>query len=137
MSAEATGPVRLCSPPRSALESMARQSPEPERRLHGQAPRELDEARERMMTLGRKTAAERVASFLPPMARHADPEADGPAKRFDIPPTRPDIADVLGLTIETVSRQLTRLRKARVVEIQGAGASSSPTAPRSRPPPGA
>ena len=119
VSAETAGTVRLCSFPRSALESMARQSPALERRLHGQALRELDEAREWMMTLGRKTAAERVASFLLLVARHADPEADGPARRFDIPLTRSDIADFLGLTVETVSRQLTRLRKAGVVEIEG------------------
>jgi CRP/FNR family transcriptional regulator len=60
-----------------------------------------------------------VASFLLLVARHADPEAQGIARRFDIPLTRADIADFLGLTIETVSRQITRLRKAGVIDLEG------------------
>jgi CRP/FNR family transcriptional regulator len=117
--AEAAGPVRVCSFPKAALEAMVQEAPELGRRLHAQALRELDEAREWMLTLGRKTAAERVASFLLLVARHADPEAQGIARRFDIPLTRADIADFLGLTIETVSRQITRLRKAGVIDLEG------------------
>ena len=73
-----------------------------------------------MLTLGRKTAAEKVASFLHLIAVHADPNAldeDGPVT-FELPLTRADIADFLGLTIETVSRQLTKLRKDGVIEIE-------------------
>ncbi len=115
--AEAAGPVRVCSFPRAALEAMVQEAPELGRRLHAQALRELDEAREWMLTLGRKTAAERVASFLLLVARHADPE--GTASRLDIPLTRADIADVLGLTIEAVSQRITRLRKAGVIGLEG------------------
>lgn len=120
--AEAAGTVRLCSFPKSALEAMTREAPELGRRLHAQALRELDEAREWMMTLGRKTAAERVASFLLLVARHMDPEATedapGVVRRVDLPLTRADIADFLGLTIETVSRQITRLRKAGIIAVE-------------------
>lgn len=121
VSAEAASDVRLCTFPKKLIESMIVEQPELENRLHRQALRELDEAREWMLTLGRKTAAEKVASFLHMIARNVDPDHDydepGPAA-FDLPLTRADIADFLGLTIETVSRQLTKLRKAGIVEIE-------------------
>ena len=117
VSAEAASLVRLCTFPRSALEEIVRQSPALGGRLHRQALRELDDARDWMMTLGRKTAAEKVASFLLLLSRHIDPLRGGPADRFDIPLKRADIADFLGLTIETVSRQLTRLRKSGIISI--------------------
>ena len=69
--------------------------------------------------LGRKSAAERVASFLHFIALHINPEGsgdDGP-QQFEIPLKRSDIADFLGLTIETVSRQITKLRQAGVIKI--------------------
>ena len=121
VSAEAGSPVSLCIFPKTALEAMIREQPELEHKLHVQALRELDEAREWMLTLGRKTAAEKVASFLHMIARNIDPEQDGEesdSRTFDLPLTRADIADFLGLTIETVSRQLTRLRKAGIIEIE-------------------
>jgi CRP/FNR family transcriptional regulator len=97
-----------------------RASPELERRLYRQALDELDEARDWMVTLGRKTAAEKIASFLLMIARHIDPTADPDrdSAAFDLPLTRADIADFLGLTIETVSRQLTRLRADKVISIE-------------------
>ncbi len=116
--AEAASTVRLCTFPRSALKEMVRQSPDLEHRLHEQALRELDDAREWMMILGQKSAAEKVASFLLLLGRHIDPYSDGFSKDFDIPLGRSDIADFLGLTIETVSRQLTHLRKSGVITIQ-------------------
>jgi CRP/FNR family transcriptional regulator len=82
-----------------------------------QTLRELDEAREWMVTLGRKTAAEKVASFLLLIATHLDPEAEGDSRRFDLPLSRADIADFLGLTIETVSRQLSRLKSDGIISI--------------------
>jgi CRP/FNR family transcriptional regulator len=117
VTAEAANLVRICSFPRSVLEAVIRESPGLERRLHEQALRELDEARDWMMTLGRKSAAEKVASFLRLVGRHVDPSPDGYATQFEIPLERADIADFLGLTIETVSRQLTLLRKAGVIDI--------------------
>lgn len=118
ISAEAASTVRLCTFPRSALEDIVRQSPTLEHRLYRQALRELDDARDWMMTLGQKSAAEKVASFLLLLSRHVDPMKDGYSKTFDIPLKRADIADFLGLTIETVSRHLTRLRKAGIVDIE-------------------
>lgn len=120
VSAEAATPVRVCAFPRRVIDEIVRQSPEMEHRLYEQSLRELDEAREWMMTLGRKTAGEKVASFLHLIALQMDPEADFGAQpvRFELPLKRGEIADFLGLTIETVSRQLTQLRKAGVIQFE-------------------
>lgn len=118
VSAEAATDVRVCSFPKSALEEMMRQSPDMERRLHEQTLNELDEAREWLLALGRKSASEKVASFLHMIAINIDPEGhDGGVKEFELPLKRAEIADFLGLTIETVSRQITKLRKAGVIEL--------------------
>jgi CRP/FNR family transcriptional regulator len=82
-----------------------------------QALRELDEARDWMVTLGRKNAAEKVASFLYLIATHIDPTEDEPVASFDLPLSRADIGDFLGLTIETVSRQISKLKADGVIEI--------------------
>jgi CRP/FNR family transcriptional regulator len=122
VAAEAASNVELCVVPRKTLEALVARYPALEHRLMQQTLRELDEARDWMVTLGRKTAQEKVASFLYLIATHADPNA-GPAGdgegsvAFDLPLTRLDIADFLGLTIETVSRQLTRLRQTDVIRI--------------------
>lgn len=119
MAAEAVTNVKVCSFPKSLLENLIAETPELEHKLYEQSLRELDEAREWMLTLGRKTAAEKVASFLYLLATHADPEADlkSGSVTFEIPLKRSDIADFLGLTIETVSRQLTKLRQAKVINL--------------------
>lgn len=93
------------------------EAPGLEHRLHEQTLKELDEARDWMLTLGRKTAQEKVASFLYLIASHVDPE-EGMANEFDLPLSRADIAYYLGLTIETVSRQITKLRKDEVIRIE-------------------
>lgn len=118
--AQAATEVTLCSFPRNILEQLIHESPELEHRVLEQTLNELDEARQWMVTLGRKTAAEKVASFLWLIATHINPEADKHAGRssFDLPLSRADIADFLGLTIETVSRQMTKLRKDGVIVIE-------------------
>lgn len=119
VSVEAVTEVKVCSFPKSILKSLIVETPKLEHRLYEQSLRELDEAREWMLTLGRKTAAEKVASFLYLLATHVDPEADleSGSVSFEIPMKRSDIADFLGLTIETVSRQLTKLRQAKVINL--------------------
>lgn len=123
VAAEAASDVELCRIPKLALERLIKESPELEHRLLEQTLRELDDAREWMVTLGRKTAAEKVASFIYLIATHIDPKFDklndkNSAIEFEIPLTRMDIADFLGLTIETVSRQITKLRKESVIEVE-------------------
>jgi CRP/FNR family transcriptional regulator, anaerobic regulatory protein len=114
---QAATDVRVCTFPVRVLEKLIKQSPELEHKLHEQALKELDEARDWMLTLGRKTASEKVASFLYMVAAHFNPEAEEKHLRtsFDIPMKRADIADFLGLTIETVSRHITKLRHSGVI----------------------
>lgn len=120
INAEAATDVSLCSFPKATMDRMMQEQPGLEHRLLQQALIELDDARDWMVTLGRKTAAEKVASFLMLIARNIDPSRDPErhAVTFDLPLTRADIADFLGLTIETVSRQLTRLRTDNVIRIE-------------------
>ncbi len=118
LTAEAASPVELCVVPKRTLEQLIAKTPALEHKLMGQTLRELDEARSWMVTLGRKTAGEKVASFLLLIATHLDPLAEGQTSaRFDLPLTRLDIADFLGLTIETVSRQITKLRQQGVIVV--------------------
>ncbi|WP_306119733.1 MULTISPECIES: Crp/Fnr family transcriptional regulator [unclassified Roseitalea] len=118
-SAEAATDVRVCSFPKSVVEDLTRTAPNMEHALHEQTLKELDEARDWMLTLGRKTATEKVASFLYLIASNIDPEMvdESPVIRFELPLKRLEIADFLGLTIETVSRQITKLRKANIIEL--------------------
>jgi len=75
---------------------------------------ELERAQDHLLVLGRKTACERVASFLRGVAERA------PAERHALPMGRQDMADYLGLTIETVSRMLTQLQSSAVVSFESA-----------------
>ncbi|WP_454286981.1 Crp/Fnr family transcriptional regulator [Rhizobium arsenicireducens] len=119
VTAEAATETEICCFPRPIVERMVGEARELERKLHSQSLKELDEARDWMLTLGRKTAQEKVASFLYLIATHIDPEkSGGNSTTFDLPLSRADIADFLGLTIETVSRQMTKLRKENIIVIE-------------------
>lgn len=117
LTAEAATNTEVCAFPRAVLERMIADTPELEHRLYDQSLKELDEARDWMLTLGRKTAREKVASFLHLIATHVDPDA-GDGCEFELPLSRADIADFLGLTIETVSRQMTKLRKDKIILVE-------------------
>jgi CRP/FNR family nitrogen fixation transcriptional regulator len=75
---------------------------------------ELARSQEHVLTLGRRSASERVASFLLSLA-----ERLGAGDVVEVPMSRQDIADYLGLTIETVSRTLTQLQADGVLEVRG------------------
>jgi len=75
----------------------------------------LARCREKTIALGRKTAQERIASFLVSMAERSGSNASGEVE-LTLPMSRRDISDSLGLTIETVSRQLTELRGEGLLE---------------------
>jgi len=81
-----------------------------ERRLLDVAERELEAAHRHMLLLGRQTARERVATFLVSMWRRQAVAGDV-SRRVPLPMGRADIADHLGLTIETVSRTFSALRR--------------------------
>ncbi len=118
--AEAIQPLQLCCFPRRKLEALLAGLPRLERRLLGETAHELAAAQDQMVLLGRKTALERVASFLIMLSERAV-KRRRPASPLDIPMTRTDIADYLGLTTETVSRTLTRLRGGRLIATQTRG----------------
>ncbi len=118
--AEAVTEVEICTFPHAAFERLVGEYPGLQQRLFKDTLDELDAARDWMLLLGRKTAEEKVASFLLMLARHAlmtGCQHTGAANvaAFELPLTRSDIADYLGLTIETVSRQLTRLKTSNVI----------------------
>ena len=117
-SAEAIEPVRLCRFSRSRLFRLLGDFPALERRLLDRAATELVAAQEQMLLLGRKTARERVASFL--LAQSAAVPCGRTRLNLHLPMGRGDIADYLGLTIETISRTLSRLRSEGLIEIPSA-----------------
>lgn len=87
-------------------------------RLLAACEQPLQRLRDKAVALGRKTAPERVADFLLSMASRIGVRRDGETV-FELPMSRRDIADSLGLTIETVSRQFTQLREDGIIETQG------------------
>ena len=115
-SAEAIERVRFCRFQRSKLRTLLDDFPLMEKRLLEVAANELVAAQEQMLLLGRKTARERLASFLLLQSRQGMPCGHS-RRRFSLPMTRNDIADYLGLTIETVSRTLTKLRSEGLIDI--------------------
>ncbi|MET1755657.1 Crp/Fnr family transcriptional regulator [Novosphingobium sp. RD2P27] len=112
--------AQVCTFRRSAFDEFARGHPELEHSLLQRTLTELDRTRQWMLLLGRKAATARVATFLLEMSsRYATNCNDGASTApisFDLPLSRQDIADLLGLTIETVSRQITHLREDGIIE---------------------
>ena len=115
--AEAVTSLELCRFPRRQLEVLLDRFPTMEKRLLGIASNELVAAQDQMLLLGRKTAQEKLASFLAMLSRRWANAGRDPG-RLALPMNRVDIADYTGLTVETVSRAFTRLRKARVIGLE-------------------
>ncbi|MEM6303452.1 MAG: Crp/Fnr family transcriptional regulator [Pseudomonadota bacterium] len=118
-SIEAVTELHLCLFSRAGFRKVLLEHPALEHRLLNQALDELQLAREWMVLLGRKTAAERVASFLLYVGEKMQAQPGDCATGFDLPVSRADIADFVGLTVETVSRQITKLRKAQIIVMDG------------------
>jgi CRP/FNR family transcriptional regulator len=114
--AEAVAPSALCKFPRRQFDIFIAENPALERRLYAVAAHELAAARQQLVLLGRKTAAERLASFLLILAGHCHARRD---EEIQLPMSRADIADYLGLRIETVSREISALKAARVIQLTG------------------
>ncbi|QFT63269.1 CRP/FNR family transcriptional regulator, anaerobic regulatory protein [Roseivivax halotolerans] len=118
---EAISEVTLCRFERKAFEDLVRSTPHIATRLMTMALDELDSAREWAVVLGRMSAREKVLSFLVRLARRnaAQMGQDAPedALTLHLPLSREELADYLGLTIETTSRQFTALRKDGLIEL--------------------
>ena len=112
----------MCCFRKKPFEELMTKTPHVAQRLLEMTLDELDAAREWMLLLGRKTAREKIASFLSIIARRDASLNLRPTKGalvFDLPLTREAMADYLGLTLETVSRQISALRKDGVIELEG------------------
>lgn len=117
----ATTDLVMCCFRRKPFEDMMISTPHVGQRLLQMTLDELDAAREWMLLLGRKTAREKIASLLAILARRDAglnaKSARGPIT-FELPLTREEMADYLGLTLETVSRQMSALKRDGVVELE-------------------
>jgi CRP-like cAMP-binding protein len=102
--------------PRSRLESLAEQDPRVARGLREVACAAMSRLHGLILNLGRTTAEEKVGHFL---VRMADRLAGGAADKVVLPMSREDIADYLALSVETVSRSLTHLKRRGVIRLTG------------------
>jgi CRP/FNR family transcriptional regulator len=111
--------AELCIFSRSSFDAFARNHPALEHKLLQRTLEELDRAREWMLLLGKKTATERIATLLLEMSIRLSETGcsveQNELNEFASPLDRQQMGDVLGLTIETVSRQLSRLKADGVI----------------------
>jgi CRP/FNR family transcriptional regulator, anaerobic regulatory protein len=118
----ATTDLVMCCFRKKPFEELMARTPHVAQRLLEMTLDELDAAREWMLLLGRKTAREKIASLMAIIARRDATlklkGTQGPLV-FDLPLTREAMADYLGLTLETVSRQISALRKDGVIVLDG------------------
>ncbi len=115
-SAQVTTRTRVRSIPMGSLRQAARADGQLGLKLCEALSRELLASRELLFTIGRCTASERLASFLITLSRRNERCGQDPME-FVLPMTRYDIADFLGLTIETVSRTFTKLRRDGIIDL--------------------
>jgi CRP-like cAMP-binding protein len=114
LTAEAVGDVTLVRYARAHLERLSEERADVRKQLTERLRNDLCAAHRHLIQLGCQSAKERVASFLSSMAERA--EIDN-GEAVEMPMGRQDIADYLGLTIETVCRTLSDLKEARVIAI--------------------
>ncbi|MCL4163737.1 UNVERIFIED_CONTAM: hypothetical protein GTU68_012722 [Idotea baltica] len=114
----AVSELTLCHFHKKPFENVTLSTPHVQERLVEIALDELDAAREWMLLLGRKTAREKIASFLLICVRRLG-HKDGETLQLELPLTRDAMSDYLGLTIETVSRQMAVLKRAGVLKLEG------------------
>lgn len=121
-SVTATTDLMMCCFRKKPFEDIMLRTPHVGQRLLEMTLDELDAAREWMLLLGRKTAREKIASLIAMLARRdSSLHLRRPTGRLvlDLPLTREAMADYLGLTLETVSRQMTALKRDGAIELEG------------------
>ncbi|MGP1397221.1 MAG: helix-turn-helix domain-containing protein [Inquilinaceae bacterium] len=118
--AETVVTTDVCRFPRRKMDALLKEFPKLQDRLFGMASNELAAAQDQMLLLGRKTAHEKVSSFLLDISRRARRrgQKDNPIL---VAMSRSDIADYLGLTTETVSRTFTRLKSDGLIRLLAGG----------------
>ncbi len=117
-SAEAMGPVTICRIERRRLDALFERHPVMKQSLLDLFTRELAATQDHVMALGRFTAEERVAGFLVSLAE-AQRRRGWHGKVLDLMATRGDIADLLGLTLETVSRVFSAFKRRGLIALHG------------------
>jgi len=115
-SAEAVTPVGVCRLPMARLHSLAATAPEVQARIMARMTEKLAYFHDHVLLLGRKTARERVATFLLNLSDRARRRGD-PDSPLTLPMGRADIADHIGLTVETVSRAMTWFRREGILDL--------------------
>jgi CRP/FNR family transcriptional regulator len=116
MNAQAIKPTRLRCLPVATLQHSAAKDPMLGLKLYEALAHELAATRDLMLTTRQRSATERVVNFLLAFSRRAKRNGQDPAE-FELPMTRADIGDFLGLTIETVSRTFTKLKTLELIEL--------------------
>lgn len=115
--AQAVSATQVCCLPIAKLMAAAKANNQIAAGLYEALSREIVVAQEHLMCLGQRGATERVATFLVTLSRRN--EMRGTASNVvHLPMSRADIADFLGITIETVSRTLTKLKEQGLIEIE-------------------
>ena len=121
--AQALTDATICVFRRIDFERFANEHPRLERKLLERTLGELDRSRRWMVLLGRMSAEERLATLLLEISERMATSMCGgnasPLDAFELPVSRQQIADLLGLTIEPVSRQLTKFRQDGVIDVEG------------------
>ncbi|MBN9266063.1 MAG: helix-turn-helix domain-containing protein [Hyphomicrobium sp.] len=114
--AQAVGDTRLRRISRAGLERMIDERADFARKLLRMATAELNAMRDHLTCLASKSAEAKVADFLLMLAERSTARAGG-AVVVNLPMTRTDIGDYLGLTIETVSRTISKMRRTGVIDL--------------------
>jgi CRP/FNR family transcriptional regulator len=116
MNAQAIKPTRLRRLPVATLRQSATRNPRIGLKLYEALAKELTASRDLVLTTSKRSAMERVVGFLLAFYRHHAQDTQG-SGCFELPMTRSDIGDFLGMGVETVSRTFTRLRIRRLIEL--------------------
>ncbi len=118
----ATSDLVMCCFRKKPFEDLLSHTPAVSQRLLEMTLDELDAAREWMLVLGRKTAREKIASLLSIIGRRSaalNMIGGSSSMVFELPLTREAMADYLGLTLETVSRQMSALKREGIIQLEG------------------
>jgi CRP/FNR family transcriptional regulator len=115
--AEAVTSVEVCRFPKSRLKRLMNSFPQLQTQLLQMSYRYLAQSEDQIFLLGRKTAREKVASFLLRYSRDSNQNQIGKGRYVNLPMTRTEVADFLGLTTETVSRVLANLVRENIISV--------------------
>lgn len=118
--AEAVVPSVLCAFPVREMHGLLETYPRLKDRLYAMTRAALKQARDNQLVLGRLAPVEKISSFLLVLSARLAGDRAPPADRFPLAMTRTDIADYLGLTVETVSRSFTKLRMQGLIRLPDA-----------------